>query len=126
MDGQVFRWRELTVVFAEENRKKPTDMRMRELRSVSPRDSPERSYSPSPATEGSPPYNGGSRRRSQSPVKDRSPPPYNGSRSPSPSPERARLPLMSRSPSKSRSLSLNPDPRDYPRGKPDRDGSVSP
>ncbi|KAM0036744.1 putative RNA recognition motif domain, nucleotide-binding alpha-beta plait domain superfamily [Helianthus debilis subsp. tardiflorus] len=32
MDGQVFRWRELTVVFAEENRKKPNDMRMRELR----------------------------------------------------------------------------------------------
>ncbi|KAJ0793163.1 putative RNA recognition motif domain, nucleotide-binding alpha-beta plait domain superfamily [Helianthus annuus] len=32
MDGQVFQGRELTVVFAEENRKKPTDMRMRERR----------------------------------------------------------------------------------------------
>ncbi|MFS7918926.1 hypothetical protein Hanom_Chr03g00206921 [Helianthus anomalus] len=97
------------------------------FRSVSPRGkrySLERSYSLLPATEGSPPYNGGSGRRSQSPVKDRPPPPYNGSRSPSPGPERARLPPMSRSPSRSRSLS--PDPRDYPRGKPDRVGSVSP
>uniref|UniRef100_A0A251VRH3 Putative SC35-like splicing factor 30A n=1 Tax=Helianthus annuus TaxID=4232 RepID=A0A251VRH3_HELAN len=181
MDGQVFQGRELTVVFAEENRKKPTDMRMRERRgggryndrrrspprrysrsprrysrsppprhgrsrsrshdyspapkrkhhsrSVSPRGkrySRERSYSPSPARQGSPPYNGGSRSRSQSPVKDRSPPPYNGSRSPSPGPERARLPPTSRSPSRSRSRSRSPDPRDYPRGKPDRDGSVSP
>lgn len=30
MDGQVFQGRELTVVFAEENRKKPTEMRVRE------------------------------------------------------------------------------------------------
>ncbi|KAK4408645.1 Serine/arginine-rich SC35-like splicing factor SCL30A [Sesamum angolense] len=30
MDGQIFQGRELTVVFAEENRKKPTEMRARE------------------------------------------------------------------------------------------------
>lgn len=30
MDGQIFQGRELTVVFAEENRKKPTEMRTRE------------------------------------------------------------------------------------------------
>ena len=30
MDGQVLRGRELTVVFAEENRKKPSEMRARE------------------------------------------------------------------------------------------------
>lgn len=30
MDGQVMQGRELTVVFAEENRKKPTEMRARE------------------------------------------------------------------------------------------------
>ncbi|KAK1282149.1 Serine/arginine-rich splicing factor 33 [Acorus calamus] len=35
MDGQIFRGRELTVVFAEENRKRPADMRARE-RSPSP------------------------------------------------------------------------------------------
>ncbi|KAJ0686752.1 putative RNA recognition motif domain, nucleotide-binding alpha-beta plait domain superfamily [Helianthus annuus] len=34
MDGQVFQGRELTVVFAEENRKKPADMRSRERRLV--------------------------------------------------------------------------------------------
>lgn len=34
MDGQVFQGRELTVVFAEENRKKPSDMRQRERRLV--------------------------------------------------------------------------------------------
>ncbi|KAK9058546.1 hypothetical protein SSX86_023388 [Deinandra increscens subsp. villosa] len=176
MDGQVFQGRELTVVFAEENRKKPTDMRLRERRggsrysdrrrspprrhsrsprytrsppprhgrsrtrspeyspppkrrhysrSISPRGkrySRERSYSASPVREGSPPYNGGSRSRSQSPIRDRSPPPDNDSRSPSP--ERERLPPrgQSRSPSRSRS----PDPREYSRGKPSRDGSVSP
>lgn len=30
MDGQVLQGRQLTVVFAEENRKKPTEMRARE------------------------------------------------------------------------------------------------
>lgn len=32
MDGQILHGRELTVVFAEENRKKPTEMRARERR----------------------------------------------------------------------------------------------
>lgn len=32
MDGQVLLGREITVVFAEENRKKPTEMRVRERR----------------------------------------------------------------------------------------------
>ena len=34
MDGQVLLGRQLTVVFAEENRKKPTDMRHREHRYI--------------------------------------------------------------------------------------------
>ncbi|MFS7989200.1 putative RNA recognition motif domain, nucleotide-binding alpha-beta plait domain superfamily [Helianthus anomalus] len=34
MDGQVFQGRKLTIVFAEENRKKPADMRSRERRLV--------------------------------------------------------------------------------------------
>lgn len=32
MDGQILLGRQLTVVFAEENRKKPSDMRVRERR----------------------------------------------------------------------------------------------
>lgn len=32
MDGQTLLGRQMTVVFAEENRKKPTDMRVRERR----------------------------------------------------------------------------------------------
>lgn len=171
MDGQVFQGRELTVVFAEENRKKPSDMRQRERsgsryndrrrspprtarspppryarsrshsreyspppkrrhhsrnsRSISPRGkrySRERSYSPSPVRERSPPYDGVSRSRSRSPIRDRSPPPYNGSRSPAQSPERANL--SPRDPSHSRSIS--PDVRNYSRAKPTRDASVSP
>ncbi|KAI3471507.1 hypothetical protein Pfo_028157 [Paulownia fortunei] len=50
MDGQILLGRELTVVFAEENRKKPSEMRARERRStVSYSGSPRhrRSYSPS-------------------------------------------------------------------------------
>ncbi|KAJ0872148.1 hypothetical protein HanRHA438_Chr11g0520481 [Helianthus annuus] len=34
MDGQVFQGRKPTVIFAEENRKKPADMRSRERRLV--------------------------------------------------------------------------------------------
>ncbi|GMJ14783.1 SC35-LIKE SPLICING FACTOR 33, SC35-like splicing factor 33 [Hibiscus trionum] len=47
MDGYVLLGRELTVVFAEENRKKPSEMRERERRSRSYRSSPLR-YSRSP------------------------------------------------------------------------------
>ncbi|KMT14331.1 hypothetical protein BVRB_4g071150 isoform A [Beta vulgaris subsp. vulgaris] len=56
MDGQIFQGRELTVVFAEENRKKPTEMRTRE-RSGGRNDrrrSPAR-YSRSPRISRSPP-----------------------------------------------------------------------
>ncbi|KAF8082135.1 hypothetical protein N665_0846s0017 [Sinapis alba] len=65
MDGYLLLGRELTVVFAEENRKKPTEMRARERdggRSISFRDkrrSPPRYYSRSP-----PPGRGRSRSRS--------------------------------------------------------------
>ncbi|KAI7729195.1 LOW QUALITY PROTEIN: hypothetical protein M8C21_025869, partial [Ambrosia artemisiifolia] len=140
IDGQ---GRELTVVFAEENRKKPTNMRLKERGYTDRRPSPPRRYSRSPTPrhgksrahgpaamstrllpresiirvrEGSPPCNGGSRSRSQSPVRYSSPPPYNDSSSPSPVRERAKLPLPSRI----------PDPRDYSRGKPDRDASLAP
>ncbi|KAK2632689.1 hypothetical protein EUGRSUZ_L01219 [Eucalyptus grandis] len=66
MDGYVLLGWELTVVFAEENRKKPTEMRARE------RISRERSYSRSPPIDGSPsrsesPARGKSRSRSRSP-----------------------------------------------------------
>ncbi|KAI3743172.1 hypothetical protein L1987_60877 [Smallanthus sonchifolius] len=119
MDGQVFQGRELTVVFAEENRKKPSDMRSIERRRgggsrySDRRRSPPRRYSPPPryarsqsrSREYSPP----SRRRHQSrsvsprgkrysrersyshsPVRARSPPYNGGSRSPSQSPIRDR------------------------------------
>ncbi|PWA34919.1 serine/arginine-rich SC35-like splicing factor SCL30A [Artemisia annua] len=53
MDGQVLQGREMTVVFAEDNRKKPSDMKIRERRSGSrynerSRRSPPRRYSPPP------------------------------------------------------------------------------
>ncbi|GAA0184687.1 RNA splicing factor [Lithospermum erythrorhizon] len=60
MDGQVFQGRQLTVVFAEENRKKPTEMRYRERgsshrgRGYDRRRSPPR-YSRSPRYSQSPP-----------------------------------------------------------------------
>ncbi|XP_016550073.1 serine/arginine-rich SC35-like splicing factor SCL33 isoform X2 [Capsicum annuum] len=118
MDGQVFQGRPLTVVFAEENRKKPQEMRARERgRSVSPEEkrySRERSYSQSPPREESPPFNG-SRSRSQSPVREHAPP-Y-GSRSHSRSPVRARSPVRghSRRRSPSQSHSRSPDAVRYSR-----------
>ncbi|XP_020222460.1 serine/arginine-rich SC35-like splicing factor SCL33 isoform X1 [Cajanus cajan] len=51
MDGQIFLGREITVVFAEENRKKPAEMRARERRrdrSYDYRRSRSPDYSPSP------------------------------------------------------------------------------
>ncbi|XP_035837988.1 serine/arginine-rich SC35-like splicing factor SCL30A isoform X3 [Helianthus annuus] len=136
MDGQVLQGRQMTVVFAEENRKKPDDMRFRERRSpsrgreyspppkrrqysrsISPRDkrySRERSYSGSPVRSPS----RSPRSPSRSPVKERSPP-YSEPRSRSPS----RSPV--RSPSRSRSRSG--EPGDYYRDVPQRsDGSASP
>ncbi|MFS7907371.1 putative RNA recognition motif domain, nucleotide-binding alpha-beta plait domain superfamily [Helianthus anomalus] len=71
MDGQFFQVRELTVVFAEENRKKPTDMRMRERRGGGRyndrRRSPPRRYPRSPCcySRSPPPRHGRSRSRSR-------------------------------------------------------------
>ncbi|WCJ28832.1 Serine/arginine-rich SC35-like splicing factor SCL30A [Euphorbia peplus] len=115
MDGRVLLGRELTVVFAEENRKKPSDMRSREKPSRSRfrdrRRSPPR-YSRSP-----PPRYGRSRSRSReyfSPPKrqnySRSVSPqekrYSRERSYSRSRSRSRSPIRepSRSPRRSRSL----------------------
>ncbi|XP_068652425.1 serine/arginine-rich SC35-like splicing factor SCL33 [Aristolochia californica] len=102
MDGQIFLGRELTVVFAEENRKRPADMRARESvrgRARSNRRSPRYSRSPPPryrSRSRSPSYYSPSPRRkhysrSVSPRAEYEqgqsysrPPPYNGSRSRSP------------------------------------------
>ncbi|KAD3337218.1 hypothetical protein E3N88_32738 [Mikania micrantha] len=121
MDGQVFQGRELTVVFAEENRKKPADMRSRERRGgggsrySDRRRSPPRRYSPPPryarsrsrSREYSPPPKRRHQSRSvsprgkrysrersysRSPVRSQSPPYNGGSRSPSQSPVRDRSP----------------------------------
>ncbi|WVY95598.1 hypothetical protein V8G54_027749 [Vigna mungo] len=89
MDGQILLGRELTVVFAEENRKKPSEMRARERRRRSPR-----TYSPSPDYSSSP------RRRRDYRVRKYSDRSY--SRSPYGSRSR------SRSRSYSRSLSASP------------------
>ncbi|KAG2406952.1 Serine/arginine-rich SC35-like splicing factor [Vigna angularis] len=75
MDGQILLGRELTVVFAEENRKKPTEMRSRERRGrfYDRRRSPPR-YSRSPRNSRSPPPRHRSRSRSRdyySPAKRR-------------------------------------------------------
>ncbi|XP_031489202.1 serine/arginine-rich SC35-like splicing factor SCL30A isoform X2 [Nymphaea colorata] len=66
MDGQIFHGRELTVVFAEENRKKPAEMRARErTRGGRARDDrPYSRHSRSPRYSRSPYY---SRSRSRSP-----------------------------------------------------------
>ncbi|KAL0459878.1 UNVERIFIED_CONTAM: Serine/arginine-rich SC35-like splicing factor SCL30A [Sesamum latifolium] len=121
MDGQILQGRELTVVFAEENRKKPTEMRARERggRSTSPREkrySRERSLSRTPLRERSPAYDG-PRNHSGSPVRERSP---FGSRSRSQSPGHGQSPVRARSLSRSRS----PYSPEYTR-KPGRAGSPS-
>ncbi|XP_041996085.1 serine/arginine-rich SC35-like splicing factor SCL30A isoform X2 [Salvia splendens] len=113
MDGQILQGRELTVVFAEENRKKPTDMRSRER---------------------------GSRGNSRGRVYDRrrSPPRY--SRSPryssrSPPPRYARSPSRGReynSPKRRYSRSISPHEkrysreRSYSRSPPPREQSPPP
>ncbi|XP_022844148.1 serine/arginine-rich SC35-like splicing factor SCL30A [Olea europaea var. sylvestris] len=124
MDGQILHGRELTVVFAEENRKKPTEMRDRERggrgRVYDRRRSPPRYsrspvpsygrstsrsrdyYSPPPrrrySRSVSPRERRYSRERSfsHSPARGRSPP-YNGSRSRSRSPVRGLSPYGPRS-----------------------------
>ncbi|XP_038696765.1 serine/arginine-rich SC35-like splicing factor SCL33 [Tripterygium wilfordii] len=170
MDGQVLLGRELTVVFAEENRKKPTEMRARERpssryddrrrsaprdsrspppryarsrsrsqdyyspapkrrqysRSVSPQErrySRERSYTHSPAFDGSrnrsqSPQRVQNRSRSQSPVRIRSRSPVR-SRSRSPIRGRSQSPIQGRSqsPIRGRSFSPNGDYSREPKGR---------
>ncbi|XP_019235676.1 PREDICTED: serine/arginine-rich SC35-like splicing factor SCL33 isoform X2 [Nicotiana attenuata] len=97
MDGQVLLGREITVVFAKENRKKPSEMRARERSrwsySRSPRYS--RAYSRSPDYYSPPP-----RRRYYSRERSYSRSPY-GSRSRSPVRSRSRSRSWSRSRSRS-------------------------
>ncbi|CAN8259471.1 unnamed protein product [Cochlearia groenlandica] len=134
MDGFLLLGRELTVVYAEENRKKPTEMRVRDRggRFNDRRRSPPR-YSRSP-----PPRRGG-RTRSRSRERDyhspppkrhqsrsvspqerryekersysRSPPPHNGSRVRSISPGRVKSLSRSRSPRRSVSPKRSVSPR---------------
>ncbi|KAL1814212.1 hypothetical protein ACET3Z_024277 [Daucus carota] len=112
MDGQVFLGRELTVVFAEENRKKPQEMRARERvrgRSYDRKPSPQRyrrSYSRSPDY-----YSPSPRRREYSRSISPRRRSYRGrsySRSPRGSRSRSRTPVSSRSWSRSRSRSPEP------------------
>ncbi|KAJ9697756.1 hypothetical protein PVL29_007060 [Vitis rotundifolia] len=143
MDGQILHGRELTVVFAEENRKKPSDMRARERgrgRFYDRRRSPLR-YSRSPRYSKSPPprharspsrgrdyYSPSPKRRqysrSVSPQdrrysRDRSYTPDGRRRSYTRSPpfngsrSRSQSPIRGESPSRLQSRS--PDPEDYPR-----------
>ena len=137
MDGQILLGRELTVVFAEENRKKPTDMRARERvsRHYDRRRSPPPRYSRSPPRRSarsrsrSRDYSPSPKRRSASPQDKRysrekshtrysrersytrSPPPLDGSRSRSQSPIRDQTPIRDQS----RSRSRTPDPENHPR-----------
>nr|VDC70935.1 unnamed protein product [Brassica rapa] len=133
MDGYHLLGRELTVVFAEENRKQPTEMRARErgggrsIRSRDRRRSPPRYYSRSP-----PPRRGRSRSgsddyysppsrrhhsRSISPGEERyargrsysRSSAYNGSRGRSVTPARSKRRSISRSPSPG--ISISPSPR---------------
>ncbi|XP_072973993.1 serine/arginine-rich SC35-like splicing factor SCL30A [Typha angustifolia] len=128
MDGQVLLGRELTVVFAEENRKKPQEMRARER--VRSRDhdnrrtrSPRYSRSRSPRYSRSP-QNGPSRSRNRS-YYSPSPRKENYSRSPSPRDAKYRREMSySHSPedSRSRSRSLA---EDYPSKPSRRERSLS-
>ncbi|ESQ29938.1 hypothetical protein EUTSA_v10011714mg [Eutrema salsugineum] len=140
MDGYLLLGRELTVVFAEENRKKPTEMRARERGGGRFRDrrrSPPRYYSRSPRHSRSPPPRRGRSRsrsgdyysppprrhhpRSVSPREERydrgrsysRSPAYNGSRGRSVSPARSisRSPRRSISRSPRRSISRSPRSR---------------
>lgn len=110
MDGQILLGRELTVVFAEENRKKPTDMRARErVRGKYDRRSPRRGRSPRYSRSRSPRY-------SRSPRRDRSA--SRSHHSPSPRPRSySRSPVKrGHTPSpKKRGYSPSPNPREYSR-----------
>ncbi|KAM0924408.1 hypothetical protein ACQ4PT_004903 [Festuca glaucescens] len=108
MDGQVVLGREIAVVFAQENRKKPAEMRTRESsRGRSRGRSYDRRYSPSP--RGRPSYRGRSYSRSPSPRYSR---------------RRFREESYSRSPADSRSRSPTPSDGRYRRSA-RRERSVS-
>ncbi|KAK7379659.1 hypothetical protein VNO80_05123 [Phaseolus coccineus] len=117
MDGQVLLGRELTVVFAEENRKKPTEMRTRERRGRfnDRRRSPPR-HSRSPRYSRSPPPRHRSRSRSRDYY---SPPPKRAEYSRSASPEDRKF-------SRERSYSQHSRERSYSRTPPYNGGSRSP
>ncbi|KAJ6698520.1 SERINE/ARGININE-RICH SC35-LIKE SPLICING FACTOR SCL30A [Salix purpurea] len=113
LDGEILLGRELTVVFAEENRKKPAEMRQRDPvrgsrsydRSHSPSLRYGRSYSRSPVYSPSP--RGRHYSRSISP-RDRRYRHHSYSRSPHGSRSYSRSPIRSRSPYGSRSYSRSP------------------
>jgi FUS-interacting serine-arginine-rich protein 1 len=100
MDGQMLQGRQLTVVFAEENRKKPTDMRARERRA---RFSDRRRTPPSRYSRSPPPRYARSRSRDYSPPKRHQ---YSNSRSVSPVDKKRSMPRTSRE----RSYSKSPAP----------------
>ncbi|KAG0474079.1 hypothetical protein HPP92_015370 [Vanilla planifolia] len=109
MDGQILLGREITVVYAEENRKKPADMRARERfsrgRTYGHRRSPHFSRSPHDPHSRSPPHHS---RYSRSPRRPRSP-----SRSPSyhsPSPRSASPKDRMNGRERERSYSRSPSP----------------
>uniref|UniRef100_A0A0E0EEV0 RRM domain-containing protein n=1 Tax=Oryza meridionalis TaxID=40149 RepID=A0A0E0EEV0_9ORYZ len=112
MDGQVILGREVAVVFAEENRKKPSEMRSRDRISGSRGRSYDQRYSRSPRY--SPPPRGRSPYRSPS---------Y--SRSPSPRYARRRMRERSYSPVESRSRSRSPVEEGYGGGSTRRERSLS-
>ncbi|XP_062215498.1 serine/arginine-rich SC35-like splicing factor SCL33 isoform X3 [Phragmites australis] len=114
MDGQNFLGRAITVVFAEENRKKPSEMRARERVSGRSCSYDRRSRSRSPGNSYSPRGRSRSRSRSYSPAPkrkhhSRSRPPRERSVSHSPVNSRSRSasPALSRSPRRQRSLSVS-------------------
>lgn len=118
MDGQILLGREVTVVFAEENRKKPSEMRARERVGSRDRSYDRRSRSPRYSRSRSPVYSPRSRSRSRSysPAPKRK---HYSRRSPA-----RRERSLSRSPadSRSRSRSLSDDRRSK---SPDRERSLS-
>lgn len=114
MDGKMLLGREIAVVFAEENRKKPSDMRAREKISGRGRSYDGRLRSRSPGLNGSPRGRSRSQSRSYSPAPKRK----HYSRSPAPRPRERSL---SRSPAVNRSRSASP----IVSRSPHRQGSLS-
>ncbi|WOK92507.1 serine/arginine-rich SC35-like splicing factor SCL33 [Canna indica] len=119
MDGQILLGREVTVVFAEENRKKPTEMRARERRgrTYDHRRSPRHSHSPRHhrSRSRSPRYSRSPRRvRSRSQSRSYDPPPKQRHYSRSVSPQDRSHPERSYSQSPAGSRSRSRSPEDFP------------